>query len=99
MGGVWERMIRTTRKVYLGVLLSSTRIADELLESVLCGVEMIIYSRPITRVSDDVNYFAALTPNQLLTMREHFVSLTKVLNQADMYKKRWRYVQFLTDQF
>ena len=60
---------------------------------------MIINSRPITIVSDDVNDFAALTPNQLLAMRGNFRSLTRVFTQADRYKKRWRYVQFLADQF
>ena len=99
MGGVWEGMIRTTRKVLLGVLPPTTRLTDEILETVLCEVEMIINSRPITRVSDDVNDFAALTPNQLLTMRGNYGSLIRVFTQADMYKKRWRYVQLLADQF
>ena len=94
-----ERMIRTTSKVLLGVLPPTTRLTDEILETVLCEVEIIINIRPITRVSDDVNDFASLTHNQLLTMRGNFGSLTRVFTQADMYKKIWRYVQFLADQF
>ena len=77
-----------------GVLPPTTRLTDEILETVLCEVEINFNSRPITRVSDDVNDFAALKPNPLLTMRGNFGSLTRVFTEGDMYKKRWRYVQF-----
>ena len=38
-GGVWERMIRTVRRVMVAVLNSNTRMTDEILHAVLCEVE------------------------------------------------------------
>ena len=35
-GGVWERMIRTVRRVMVAVLNSNTRMTDEMLHTVLC---------------------------------------------------------------
>ena len=51
-GGIWERHIRTIRKL-LFHLLSSHSITDEVLCTVFCQVEWIIIYRPITRVNDD----------------------------------------------
>ena len=52
-GGIWERHIRTIRKL-LFHLLSSQSITDEVLHTVFCQVEWIINYRPITRVNDEV---------------------------------------------
>ena len=67
MGGVWERMIRTVRKVLLGVLNPHTTLNDEMLQTVFCEVENLVNSRPITKVSDDPED-GALTPNHVLIM-------------------------------
>ena len=48
-GGVWERMIRTVRRVMLAVLNSNTRLTEEILHTVLCEIECIVNSRPITK--------------------------------------------------
>ena len=62
-GGVWERMIRTIRKVLLAVLNTATRLSDDVLHTVLCEVEGVVNSRPITKCSDDIDDEGALTPN------------------------------------
>ena len=67
MGGVWERMIRTVRKVLLGVLNPHTKLNDELLQTVFCQVENLVNSRPVTRVSQDPED-GALTPNHVLIL-------------------------------
>ena len=65
MGGVWERMIRTVRKV-LNPLLKEQVLDDEGLVTLLCMVESIVNSRPLTPVSDDPCDSSALTPNGIL---------------------------------
>lgn len=66
-GGVWERLIRLVRKVLNSLL--RTQNLDEGLHTVLCEVEAIINSRPITKASTDPNDLEALTPNHLLLLK------------------------------
>jgi len=51
-GGVWERCIRTVRKV-MKALLNEQTLDDEGLNTLMCEVESIVNGRPITKVSDD----------------------------------------------
>ena len=99
MGGVWERMIRTTRKVLNGLLKFNTRFTDDMLETLFCEVENIINGRPMTKLSDDIKDPLPLTPNHLLLIRSNCNSINQTFNRGDMYRKRWRYVQHLTNQF
>ncbi|XP_046558819.1 uncharacterized protein LOC124267876 [Haliotis rubra] len=70
MGGVWERQIRTVRKVLNGLLCREKGLSDECLHTLFCEVEAIINSRPLTDVSDNVRDAEALTPNHLLLLRQ-----------------------------
>ena len=99
MGGIWERMIRTIRKVLAGICPSNARLSDEMLESLFCEVESIVNSRPITKVSDDVQDPCPLTPNHLLLLREQPSLAPGLFHDADLYRRRWRCVQHLADQF
>jgi len=98
MGGVWERMIRSVRKI-LTVLLKEQTLDDERLVTFMCIVESIVNSRPITTVSDDPRDQEALTPNHLLLLRGD-ASLPFEANEKDLYsRKRWRQVQYLANIF
>ena len=98
MGGVWERQIRTVRSLILGVLRHQT-LNDESLSALMCNIESIVNGRPITKLSDDPKDPLPLTPNHLLLLRAgptlppgHFV-------KNDIYRRRWRQVQYLSDIF
>ena len=49
-GGIWERCIRTTRRI-LNVLLNEQALNDEGLLTLMCELEAVINGRPITKVS------------------------------------------------
>ena len=98
MGGCWERMIRTTRKV-LSSVVGTQVLDDERLRTLFCEVESIINSRPLTKVSDDPKDLEPLTPNHLLMLRQGPGPLPGEFSQVDSYRKRWRHVQFLADRF
>jgi len=51
-GGVWERCIRTIRKI-LNAITNEQKLDDESLVTLMCEIEAIVNSRPITKVSDD----------------------------------------------
>ena len=98
MGGVWERMIRSVRRV-LTVLLREQTLDDERLVTFMCIVESVVNSRPITTVSDDPRDQEALTPNHLLLLQGN-VDLPFECSERDVYsRKRWRQVQYLADVF
>ena len=97
-GGVWERQIRTIRQL-LQAITKEQKLDDESLQTLLCEVEYIINSRPITTTSDDAKDLQALTPNMMLTMKGSSLppSLTE---RSDLYsRRRWRQVQYMADIF
>ena len=97
-GGVWERVIRTIRKV-LSALTMDRILNDETLHSFIVEVEQIINSRPITPVSSDPADDLPLTPKMLLTGRLQSDLPPGQFIRADGYRKSWKLVQFLADQF
>jgi hypothetical protein len=97
-GGVWERQIRTVRKVLAG-LTAEQRMTDESLSTLMCLVESVINNRPITTTSLDPGDLEPLTPSHFLVMRP-VDSLHGVFDQADLcVRKRWRQVQYMADLF
>jgi transposase InsO family protein len=98
-GGVWERCIRTVRKV-LTALLREQLLDDEGLATLMCEVESIINGRPITKLSDDPRDLSPLTPNHLLLLRSGPVVPPGRFAKSDQYgQRRWRQVQYLADIF
>ena len=98
-GGVWERSIRTARKLLVALLKQQT-VDDECLATIMCQVESIMNSRPLTKVSDDPIDLEALTPNHLLLLRPGSSLPPGIFNEADLYsKRRWRQAQYLSDVF
>lgn len=51
-GGIWERQIRTIRRI-LSALLHQQTLEDEGLATLLCEVEAIVNDRPITTATND----------------------------------------------
>ena len=102
MGGVWERQIRTTRRI-LDTLLHEhgRRLDDESLQTLMCEVESIINSRPLTVISSDVKDPYPLSPNQILTMKTSIVLPPPgKFQRNDVYmRRRWRRVQYLCNLF
>ncbi|XP_070578819.1 uncharacterized protein [Ptychodera flava] len=100
-GGVWERHIRTIRKIIFSLLKEQPlRMSDEALRTLFCEVEAIINSRPITRLSEDPNDLEALTPNHLLMLKPKQALPPGLFQKNDNYvRRRWRQVQYLADIF
>ena len=89
-GGVWERCIRTVRKV-MKTLLRQQVLDDESLNTLMCEVESIVNGRPITKVSDDPRDLNALTSSHLLLLRAGTAMPPGVFSKEDNYTcHRWR---------
>ena len=107
-GGVWERMIRETRKVMKALLIKGMQGVPALnrrtptdfeLATILTEVECILNNRPITRLSNSISDFQAMTPQMILTGVLHPSVPTHKLNKADEFRKNWRYTQVVLGSF
>eukprot|EP00079_Xenopus_tropicalis_P036905 XP_017950676.1 PREDICTED: uncharacterized protein LOC101733728 [Xenopus tropicalis] len=102
-GGVWERQIRTARNVLSSVLKQSAgRIDDASLRTVFYEAMSIVNSRPLTVDNiNDPTSLDPLTPNHLLHLKSTPIQPPpgKFLEEDLYARKRWRRVQYLTEQF
>ena len=98
-GGAWERMVGCIKRVLKSVLTESVRMSDEILETVFVEAECIVNGRPLTKLSDDPDDLAPLTPNHLLMLRQGPVLPPGKFDLSDMYRRKWRHTQHLADQF
>lgn len=96
-GGVWERQIRTIRKI-LNSLLTHQSFSDDTLQTLLCEVEAIINNRPLTPVSADVRDDPPLTPNHLLLLRCVLFPPSVTVSTCD-HRRSWRQAGYLAEQF
>ena len=97
-GGSWERQIRSIRKI-LGAILGQQRLDDEGLHTLLCEVECILNSRPLTYVSSDIGDLEPLTPDHFLHLRGGAADAPGTFTCDDVYRRRWRHVQYLAGLF
>ena len=99
MGGAWERMIRSIRKI-LKSLIETQTVNDEGLVTLITEVESIINSRPLVPVLFDAKSDSPLTPNHLLLFRDNPNLPPGLFDENDCYaRRRWAQIQYLSNQF
>ena len=96
-GGVWERMIRSVRRVLLP-LLHCCRLSDDSLSTLLCEVERILNDRPITKLSEDPADLNCLTPNHILLASRN-ASLPISESVQNNSRLRWKAVLSCAQEF
>ena len=98
-GGIWERLIRTVRKV-LNALLHEQSLTEDSLRTLLCETEAVLNSRPLTCMSDDPDDMEPLTPGHLLHQRSGVILPPGLFDETDgVGRRRWKQVQYLSDCF
>ena len=98
MGGVWERLIRSIRRI-LKALLHEKIVNDEALLTFMAEVERILNDRPLTRRENHPDEFEPLTPNKLLLLRSNEQTPLGTWVNPYKYDKRWSQAQELADIF
>ena len=99
MGGVWERLIRSTRQI-LCALMKEQTVSDEILLTVMAESEKILNDRPISNIGEGVSDPEPLSPNKLLLLRSNACFPLGVFSSGDQYARRWwRQAQYLANVF
>ena len=99
MGGIWECMIRSVRRV-INALLKNQSPNDKGQSTLMCKVEAILNSRPLTKVSDDPSHLQALSVNHYLLFPAGPECPPRIFAKNDQFsQKRWKQVQYLVDMF
>jgi len=100
MGGVWERLIRSAKKIFNALLLQQ-RVTDVCLSTLMTEVEYILNSQPLIPIVLDPEAQEPLTPNHFLLCGHEGASLPpELFSKSDCYsRKRWKQDQYLAEQF
>ncbi|XP_072181500.1 uncharacterized protein [Diadema setosum] len=99
MGGVWERMIRSVKRI-LQSLLGDHVLCEEILSTTLTEIEWILNSRPLTKLPMDATDDKPLIPNHLLLMKRHQNTTPGTFTKEDKYgRRRWRQTQYIASVF
>ena len=107
-GGAWERLIKDTKRIKAALIMKGfegvpalrhRKPSDFELGTILCEVESILNSRPMTKISTNPDDWGTLTPQAILTGCLDIMSPVDVFNKADQYRANWRYTQVVAVQF
>ena len=97
MGGIFESMVKQVKRA-LKTVINDQVLPEETLRTVLVETEAILNSRPLTSVSDDPDYYEALTPNHFLIGRASPNAPPGHFEEREVNsRKRWRMAQALAD--
>lgn len=97
-GGVWERIIRSVRRL-LSAVIQEQLLSEEVLLTSLSEVERILNERPLTPVYDDPDALKVLRPVDLLILKSLSISTGSEVTLAESYKKGWRQAQLIANTF
>ena len=102
-GGAWEQQIRSVRNIMAALMKKHGHsLDDESLQTLLCEVEAVVNSRPLTTESlTDPLSPLPLMPSTLLTGKTKLIlPLPGKFPREDIYcKPRWRRVQHDANKF
>ena len=77
-GGLWERMIRSTRRIFRAIS-NDVVMDDETLHTFMIETERIMNNRPLCALSDSHHDLDVLTPNKILLLESNDVHV--ILNR------------------
>jgi hypothetical protein len=97
-GGVWERMIRSIRRV-LAAVMNEQVVDDEAFQTFLIEVERILNDRPLLRNESQPDDLDSLTPSKLLLPHSNSCVPPGIFVDRDRYNRRWHQAQLLANTF
>ena len=104
MGGSWERKIGSVRRIMEATLvtLGGRKLSYDEFTTLLAEAASMVNRTPLWATSNDPNDPLPLTPDMILTLRNHNVTTKEDYTPEDLLrygKARYRRVQYLAEQF
>lgn len=98
-GGLWESGVKSV-KAHLMKTIGNSTLTFEEFSTVLCQIEAVLNSRPISSLSDDPNDTSPLTPSHFL-VGEPLIVIPEPNNISDTISplQRWKLTQRMTKCF
>ena len=96
-GGLWERMIRSTRRIFRAITNEQT-LDDETLLTFMSETERVINNRPLCPLSDNHHDIDVLTPSKIL-MLKHNDARINTSDGDNKYLRQWRKACHLATTF
>nr|CAI5820860.1 unnamed protein product [Callosobruchus analis] len=99
-GGLWEAAVKSAKTLLVKVM-GNAYLNFEQLYTILCQIESILNSRPLTPISCDPKDYSALTPSHflisdtMLAIPERYPEDTTPVNRLKMYER----LQAITSHF
>ena len=102
-GGLWEAAVKCAKR-HLRIVMGNHKLTFEEFTTILCQIEQILNSRPISFISDDVKDDIILTPAHLCLgsqLESYPMKETKDLNDLPKISlpKRWAFIQNIITHF
>jgi len=72
-GGLWEAAVKSSKQLLTKISLNATFTFEEA-TTLLCGIEGVLNSRPMTPLSNDPSDFQALTPAHFFIISYHITT-------------------------
>lgn len=100
MGGSWERLIQSVKKILSQIVPTAHLPTEEVLRSTLIEIENILNSRPLTYVSVDNERSPALTPNDFLVGSSNGMKPLVPFDDSGLaLRNTWKTSQVLANAF
>lgn len=98
-GGLWESSVKSA-KVHLYWVVRNAHLTFEEITTLLCEIEAILNSRPITPLSNDPCDISCLTPGHFLIGKPlNSIAQPSLTNLNENKLSRWQYVEQLSQHF
>ena len=97
-GGAWERLVRSV-KTALRYSISSIHFQTQQLQTLICKIEYIINSRPITYCTGNEEESISLTPNDFLIPVGNSEINHEIPNDHSAYEKAFKYNKLIVRRF
>jgi hypothetical protein len=97
-GGIWESAVKSTKTLLIRACKSAILNFEEL-TTLLCQIEALLNSRPLTPMSSDPSDIRALTPGHFLIGTEMLSIPESSSNSSLTLSERWRLLQKMRSQF
>ena len=98
-GGTWECLIGMSKRLFFNIA-GSRKLQEDSFSTLICQVEALLNSRPLTSVSSDIRDVESLTPGHFLTgMTTGLPSDTTISSNDRGTGKLWNNVNSIMNEF